>query len=1218
MSGKPRFLSRLAFAGASLLMLCGGRLSAQDDKPEPVYGPPERIIYVPFEDFEDVFENQDASVVLPYAEYLELWALKAATDGADRKAVDAVITSASYVATIEQDLARITAELTVNVVGKPWVEVPVNFGDAAVGAVTGGEGDVLLRGTGDGTYSLLFKKQGEQTVTLELTARVVTSPDGRQIDLDVPPAAITTFELSVPADDQEIEIRPRLVQQPVDDEDDETRVRASLGATKHIAAAWRPRATDQPQMQLLTSVNNRQAFRIADGLIHTDAWLTFDVLRGELQQVKVAVPVASRILDVSATTKVQAWQAEEQDDRQVLTIDLLSAVDDEVTVEVHTEQKLDGRTVTLGGMSEDGVANGVHALDVVRESGQIVVSHSDDLTLRIAEQSGVVRIEPNEVDQQIRQPGAIAFKFYNPELTLSAAVADVEPRVTVAQVSNLIIGEDELEVLTNLSYTIERAGLFELRVELPDGVTIDDVRSDHLKEYRTDDGTLTILLRERTQGSVSVVVEGHVDLEAEQTELSLPVPEPLDVERETGTVRLFADDSVEVATDEQALESARPAPAPPHEMHRTARLRAAWQYTNRPVVIPITMTRKPTRLSSSVATTIDVEPTRTRVTTLVDFNVEYAGLDTFRISVPEEAIDTLQIEAVATTPTSPTLQQQTPGDAEEGWVPHTLIMQRDVLGQQRFRVTYDLEPGEVLIPVTVETADTADADNSEPDANSETTPDQDPDQDDADDSPDSSDDPTPDDESLETGESESETSNDDASNATDGDDAEPDSDAAPDQESDADDAEPIEQEVDPHRQGLTVRIIRPLRLEAGDEQDATPLTRVTGEIRIEKEQSLTITADANGADVEPMDVRELTTLPKSGAMAFRYRKHPADATIEVDITQTRYEVQEVIATVVSRRLVEVVLSENEEATYRCRFRLKSTERQRLRVELPEAIKVLSVSIDGSDIRLEPDPANTQGDFWDTYYVKVAREGASDEPFQLTFQFLGKVHPAPFEGGFQGNMVLPLPRLGDPTDAAVQQTRVVAWVPRGFALVGDPEGFTLLGSARPLGAIFGGSVWRSKHEDMNAWIGETESVLMDFPTTGRTPYHYSHLGGAREIKVLWWNTLQYTLLVSAALIVIAFVLMPTSWENKLGILLLILFGVLLLGLKSEHVAMQAFATARFGLLFMLALWVIRAVIGFWRPTSSAPPPDETPKSPAPTTSQVAVVPPPGTFDEPKED
>ncbi len=1210
MSGNRRILSGLAVAGICLVMLGGGQLSAQDEasaESKPVYGPPERIIYVPFEDFEDVFENQDASVVLPYAEYLELWALKTAVDAVDRKPVDAVVTSASYLATVEKDIARIKAELTINVIGKPWVEVPLNFGDAAVGAVTGEEGDVLLQGTGDGTYSLLLKKQGEQKVTLELTARVVTSPDGRQIDLDVPSVAITTFELSVPADDQEIEVRPRLVQQPVDDGEDETRVRASLGATKHIAAAWRPRATAQPQMQLLTSVTNRQRFHVADGLIHTDAWLTFDVLRGELRQVKVVVPREHRILDVSASTKVQGWQAEESDDRQVLTIDLLTAVDDEVTVEVHTEQKLDGKTINLGGLIEGGAVHGIHALDVVRESGQLVVSHSDDLTLRVTEQSGVVRIEPNEVAKQIRQPGALAFKFYNPELTLSAAIAAVEPRVTVAQLTNLVIGDDELEVQTNLSYTIERAGLFELRIELPEGVVVDDVRSEHLKEYRADDDLLTVLLRERTQGNVAIAVEGHVELDADATELTLPVPEPLDVERETGIVRLFADDSVEVATDAETLESARPAPAPPQEMRGTARLRAAWKYTNRPVVIPITMTRKPTRLSSSVATTINVEPTRTRVRTLVDFNVEYAGLDTFRFSVPEEAIDTLQIEAVATTPTSPTLKQQTPGDNADGWVPYTLIMQRDVLGRQRFRVTYDLEPGEVLIPVTVD--ETVEA---EPVVNGDAA--------DADDTPGNGDDDSTDSSDTqadppEADTTETESAEDDAPAATDGDTTESDTDASTDTDGDDAATAPDEQQVDPHRQGLTVRLIRPLGLEADDEQDATPLSRVTGEVRIEKEQSLTITAEASGADVEPIDVRELTTLPKSGAMAFRYRKHPAEAVIEVDVTQARYEVQEVIATVVSRRLVEVVLSENVTATFRCRYRLKSTERQRLRVELPEAIEVLSVLVDDTEVRLEPDPTNTQGDFWDTYFVKVAREGASDDPFQLTFQFLGKVHPAPFEGGFQGNMVLPLPRLGDPSNAAVQQTRVVVWVPRGYALVGDPDGFTLLGNVRPLRALFGGTVWGAPREDTNAWIGDTENLLMDFPTTGRTPYHYSHLGSAREIKVLWWNTLQYTLLVSAALAVIGFVLLPTSWENKLGILLLILFGGLLLGLKSEHVAVQAFATARFGLLFMAALWLLREIIGFWRPTSTAPP-TELSGRPTPTTAQVAVVPPPGTFDKPE--
>jgi hypothetical protein len=129
-------------------------------------------------------------------------------------------------------------------------------------------------------------------------------------------------------------------------------------------------------------------------------------------------------------------------------------------------------------------------------------------------------------------------------------------------------------------------------------------------------------------------------------------------------------------------------------------LRAAWQFTHRPVVISITMARKPARLSAAVATDVNVEPTRTRVTTLVDFDVEYAGLDRFRVSIPEEAVDTLQIEAVDLSPASPSLKQQTSGEAIDGWIPYTLILQREVRGRQRFRIIYDLEPtAPVAVPL---------------------------------------------------------------------------------------------------------------------------------------------------------------------------------------------------------------------------------------------------------------------------------------------------------------------------------------------------------------------------------------------------------------------------------------------------------------------------------------------------------------------------------------
>ena len=56
---------------------------------------------------------------------------------------------------------------------------------------------------------------------------------------------------------------------------------------------------------------------------------------------------------------------------------------------------------------------------------------------------------------------------------------------------------------------------------------------------------------------------------------------------------------------------------------------------------------------------------------------------------------------------------------------------------------------------------------------------------------------------------------------------------------------------------------------------------------------------ADGADIEPIDVRELRLLEGQGALAFRYRKHDVDETISLTVTQARYHVQEMLATVVS-------------------------------------------------------------------------------------------------------------------------------------------------------------------------------------------------------------------------------------------------------------------------------------------------------------------------------
>ena len=110
----------------------------------------------------------------------------------------AVITSSAYKAVVEKELAKVRVELKVSVPGKPWAELPIAFGDAAIASLEGADENILLRGEGNGAYKLLIGKSGEHTVVLNLVARVRTLPDGKQLAMTVPPVAVTRSQVKVP------------------------------------------------------------------------------------------------------------------------------------------------------------------------------------------------------------------------------------------------------------------------------------------------------------------------------------------------------------------------------------------------------------------------------------------------------------------------------------------------------------------------------------------------------------------------------------------------------------------------------------------------------------------------------------------------------------------------------------------------------------------------------------------------------------------------------------------------------------------------------------------------------------------------------------------------------------------------------------------------------------------------------------------------------------
>ncbi len=1064
----------------------------------------ERLIYLPYKNLKQVFEKETATVFMPYSQFLKLWSGKAPDPDADHPPVAAVISRADYRGRVVKDLVKIEAVLTVQVLGKPWAEVPLHFGDAAVGKMTASHEKILLRGTGEGTYALLLPEKGEHTVTLELVSRIRTSPDGRSFALECPPVGITNFELEIPAADQTVEITPHLVSTPVDAEGNSTRVTAGLGATKTIAARWHPRVSSAPEMDLLASVENQTEIRVADGLIHTHASLAYKILRGKLDQVRISVPDGHRILDV-ASPALKGWQAAKEQSGQVITVDLLPGNSRTITIDVHTERPVPDDSFALAGIDGDGVNHGIHARGAVRESGLIAVNHASDITLPIETQTGLVRIESSEIPESLRRPGGMYFKFYTRDFDFRVRAKPVEPRIVAAQYTRLEFRDDELHLDATSTFSVERAGVFELRFQLPENFKVENVVCDEMEKYSVADDAqeLVVALAQKSLGETQVAVSGNVDFQAgkEKTQLKLPVLQPLGVTRETGTVAVFAPDAIEIITEEDAVIAAQPIRPRNVQGVHNMRLTSVWAYTRRPMQITVTTVRKPTRLAASVGTRVDVKQELVEVNSLVQYDIQYAGIDTFVMAVPE-AVEDVQIEQVDSGNGTAIKQRSRAEQAVDGWVTWTVVMQREVSGTQQFRVKYDIKPDE-----TDETAT------------------------------------------------------------------------------------------------VLIKPLRVLDIPANEARGTAAITpaRVYGEVAVNKDRALSVSAATETMEV--IDVRELKLLDQNANLAYRYFKQP----VEVQLTAAKHEIQEVVETVVPRALIETVATDNASLTYRCRYKITSSERQRLSLDLPEGAELLGVTVAGKRGSLERNAGGTPRAGWESYFVNVAREGSSDQPFDLMVLFRLDKSTATFPQ-WGGTFSIDIPRIGGADAVPVQQLRVAAWVPDEYALVGSPDEFTNDRQAWPdwnQAAIAS----TENPAGLDNWIGGNSAGLFEFPIAGHA-YTFTNLGGTDRFAVTYWRSSMYMVVISGAFFLVALLLARTSWHNKLSVLVIVGFVMALLAVRFPNLAVHVLSAALPGIIAMAVLWCVHSLFRL-RPHL---PLTESVSAFSQPAAVAAVVPPPGVFSD----
>ncbi|WP_437204861.1 hypothetical protein [Planctomicrobium sp. SH664] len=1097
----------LAFSLACVLVIVGRACFAQQPD-SPPSGPP-ALVYLPYSDLLKGFE-QPQNVVIPYGDYqrlLNFWQSHQQPSATQK----GVLTQAEYDITAEGNSARIQLRLTAELFADGPVAIPVNFGGLAIGKVSGDKNPVLERGTRKSDL-LHLRGKGTQVISIEMTGQSWLKETRLELVPIGPAPPISTLKFSVRGKNRDVSIQPQALIVSTATEGDSTQIVARLAPSSFFTISWNADGSNT-EAELLANARNLMSVSLQDGIAQTHSQIALSVLRGKLPHVRIALPNGERLLSVRSPIQLRNWRQEESGGRSSVLVEFATPVEKEAELNLQLERKLDPSGLTFGG------PDGFHVEGVNRESGQLIFQKAPGFSTTVQEQQGLVRINGPAIDSRLLSGGdtLLAFQFYSSDYLLRLAVDPIQPRILATSRTDIDVREGELLLKGHYQFAIDRAGVFDLSFQLPEGVTINDVSCPEMKEFRVDAGSrkLIVEFRERIEKQISLEIHAHQKLPDDASSPQpLPLIEPLDVERDTGVVHVFASDSLEVITQQSGLQSAHPLAIPQQLPTRgDATLAASWSFNHRPVVIPVTILHKPVRLAADVATLVEMQPDLTQVKTELLYRIDYAGVDTFRFEVPESISSRVRIENGPNDQSSAPIKQKSAAPAENGRVVWTVTTQRPATGRQRLQVQYE-------IPAA-------------------------------------------------TGKDQSEAT-------------------------------------------LTIQPVRPLGLVNASGEVTTPLTRVQGEIAVLQDRSLSVNVTPSGNDIEPIDPRELSNLPQDAAFAYRYYRDLAARPVELALQSRRFEVQPVVSTVVSRSLVEVVTSQDAEATYRCRYQVKTSERQRLLVFLPVNLEVLGAFLNDREVKLEKGTetsAKSPGPHWTPFWINVARPESSETPFLLTFQFLWKVNPPLGESQFgRGRIALPLPILGADDASVVQDLKAVVWVPHEFVLVGNPQGFELLQRKRPFSWLVGRKASHST-QTLDPWIsaGQKVAAPAELPTDGRIPYVYSNLGGAHELDVRWWKKISMTLTFSLAVAIIGWVLMGTAWENKLTITLLTAFVASLYGLVDSHGLNEGLTAARFGILFVIGLWIIHGL--FHRSRGTLDPEKSPPAGNAPQPAATDPVVPP---------
>ena len=650
------------------------------EKPE---APDLHKIYVPYTKLDEVLGTDKERVMVPYKEFLELWKLKYGPKTEPGKPpVPFVVESATYEGKVQEGVAAFQAALEIEVLAEGWQRVPLAFSKVAFEEVTVDGAPGVLAPSGQG-YELLLRGVGRHKVEARFVAGIARGKEFATCAFDLPAVPLHKLSFRVPGKGTEIKLEPARAMTTTN-EGEETVLLAFLGPQPSVQLTWRSQPEEMQKEPPLIFATDLVAMTVEERVLRGLATFDLQVLRTPASTFRVRIPAGVQVLEVSGAN-LKTWNFADEA-RTLLDVSLHEPATGayQMGVVFETPFEVPG-PLPLPVLRLEAAA---------RERGFLRVKGAEGVGLRPAALENAFQIDVTALPDLLKvTERALGFRFPALPYAVTLTTERIAPRVSVTARARLEVERRRIKLNEVLNFNVERAGVFSLKVDVPEWLTLTQVGDETLVDTRTDvlaNGrrTITLELRGRRLGAFALAVTGEAPLDLAQGKLEVPLVRPIGADLEEGTLGVYMDPGIKAAADAKgvvpleplqlAQEDPFPSPLP---------LSFAWRWHGPGAAVSFAVEAKKPKVTCDVLYALQADEGKVRIRADLFYTVQFTEVDTFRFRVPKSIVDRLKVEGSD-------IREKPHADdpVEEGKIPtttFTISLQGPKLGKVAMWAEYD-------------------------------------------------------------------------------------------------------------------------------------------------------------------------------------------------------------------------------------------------------------------------------------------------------------------------------------------------------------------------------------------------------------------------------------------------------------------------------------------------------------------------------------------------